>query len=213
VFSIIRFFRFIALAVSRAGCILCRVTRRFVTYPKAHEPDRCGHVAGSGPATSGHSIENNRRAGYGLFVQESKGSRVGSDFVWPPSARLYGADLSGAEGSRDNLSYLEMVMRGEGQNRLRNFSAQLNQFARAMVVGDVLMMLQNGSSTLIRVIFLPVGESESALPQSFSLTTVGAHVLSISGAQRDLALNEGSSEVRADFPQSPSFALNAPEHQ
>lgn len=50
------------------------------------------------------------------------------------------SDLSGLQGRDAILAHLEQVMPDAGQNRLKNFAAQLNQFAHAIQVGDLVVM-------------------------------------------------------------------------
>ena len=49
-------------------------------------------------------------------------------------------DLTHLHGRDAILAQLEQVMPDAGQNRLRNFAAQLNQFAHAIKVGDLVVM-------------------------------------------------------------------------
>lgn len=49
-------------------------------------------------------------------------------------------DLSERKGRAAILEHLEQVMPAAGQNRLKNFAAQLNQFAHAIAVGDLVVM-------------------------------------------------------------------------
>ncbi|UHD45482.1 restriction endonuclease [Aureimonas altamirensis] len=49
-------------------------------------------------------------------------------------------DLSKLKGRDAILAHLREVMPGEGLNRLKNFSAQLNQFAHTIAIGDLVVM-------------------------------------------------------------------------
>lgn len=49
-------------------------------------------------------------------------------------------DLSTLKGRDAILAHLEQVMPDAGQNRLKNFAAQLNQFAHTIQVGDLVVM-------------------------------------------------------------------------
>ncbi|WP_374311734.1 restriction endonuclease [Dongia sp.] len=49
-------------------------------------------------------------------------------------------DLSTCKGRDAILAHLEQVMPDAGRNRLKNFAAQLNQFAYAIQVGDLVVM-------------------------------------------------------------------------
>ncbi len=49
-------------------------------------------------------------------------------------------DLSNLNGRDAILAHLHDVMPGEGLNRLKNFSAQLNQFAHTIAIGDLVVM-------------------------------------------------------------------------
>lgn len=49
-------------------------------------------------------------------------------------------DLSKLNSREEILTHLQKAMRGEGLNRLKNFSAQLNQFAHTIAIGDIVVM-------------------------------------------------------------------------
>jgi restriction system protein len=49
-------------------------------------------------------------------------------------------DLGALKGRDPILAHLEQVMPDAGQNRLKNFAAQLNQFAHTIQVGDLVVM-------------------------------------------------------------------------